>query len=409
MKLIYLHQYFKFPNESGGTRSYDLAKGFYNCGHSVEILSSTSNLTYRTDKRWFKIEKKGLIIHYIYLPYKNEMSYIMRSKVFLEFLWFSSFKLLSLKGDIVLATSTPLTIGIPALIKKWFQKTPFIFETRDIWPEAVIAIGAIKSKLIHKVLYFLEYLIYKNASAIVPLSIDMKESIISRYPGLAYKEIKVIENISEINRFQNGFNSKKFFLTKKIGLKPRFTILYAGAFGKVNGLDYVIKLAGKLFRLDPKIVFVLIGNGYEKNSILKQAKDKGFLNKNIFILESVSKQDLPQIYYESDMGSSFVIPIKELWSNSANKFFDTLAAGKPILINYEGWQKEVIKKTNIGYYLPSILNDKAVENFLLYTQNISLIKEQKENALKIAEENYTTYIAIQKYNKIFTNVINKNV
>ncbi len=409
MKLIYLHQYFKFPNESGGTRSYDLAKGFLNCGHNVEILTSTSDQMYKTNKRWFKIKKKGLIVHYIYLPYKNEMSYLIRSSVFLKFLWFSSLKLLALKGDVVLATSTPLTIGVPTLIKKWLQKTPFIFETRDIWPEAVIAIGAIKSKFIHKVLYFLEYIIYKNASVIVPLSIDMKKSITSRYPELVYKQIEVIENISEINRFQKGFNSKKFFLTNKIGLKPRFTILYAGTFGKVNGLDYVIELASKLFPLDPNIVFVLIGNGVEKNSILKKATDKGFLNKNIFILESVSKQDLPQIYYESDMGSSFVIPIKELWSNSANKFFDTLAAGKPILINYEGWQKEVIKNTNIGYSLPSILNEKAIENFLLYTQNEILIKEQKENALKIAKKNYATDIAVQKYNKIFINIINKNV
>lgn len=409
MKLLYLHQYFKFPNESGGTRSYDLATGFLNCGHNVEILTSTSDQMYRTDERWFKIEKKGLIVHYIYLPYKNEMSYSTRTKVFIKFLWFSTLKLLSLKGDAVLATSTPLTIGVPALIKKWIQKTPFIFETRDVWPEAVIAIGAIRSKLIQKFLYFLEHLIYKNASAIVPLSIDMKESITSRYPELVFKKIEVIENISDINRFQKGFNSKKSFLMKKIGFKPRFTILYAGAFGRVNGLDYVIELASKLFFFDPKIVFVLIGNGVEKNSILKKVTDKDLLNKNIFILESVPKQDLPQIYYESDMGSSFVIPIKELWSNSANKFFDTLAAGKPILINYEGWQKEVIKKTNIGYGLPSIINEKAIENFLSYTQNKILIREQKENAFKIAKENYATNIAVQKYNKIFKSIIIKNV
>ena len=74
---------------------------------------------------------------------------------FIKFLWFSILKILSIKGDLVLATSTPLTIGIPALIKKWIQKTPFIFETRDVWPEAVIAIGAINNTIIKKVLYFL--------------------------------------------------------------------------------------------------------------------------------------------------------------------------------------------------------------------------------------------------------------
>ena len=403
MKIIYLHQYFKFPDESGGTRSFDLSAGFVGSGHYVEVLTSTSDVKYKRGKRWSKIKKNGLVVHYIYLPYENDMTYFHRSLVFFQFLWFSTLKLLSLKGDLVLATSTPLTIGIPALMKKWIHKTPFIFETRDIWPEAVIAIGAIKNKIVKQILYFLEHLIYKNAAAIVPLSVDMKESIISRYPKLAAKPIVVIENISEIDRFQNGYSKKISVLKKKIGFQPRFTILYAGTFGLVNGLDYVIELANKLAYLDPTIVFILIGNGAEKKILTKKAEDSGVLNKNIFILDSVSKQDLPQLYYECDMGSSFVIPIKELWANSANKFFDTLAAGKPILINYNWWQKEVINKANIGYVLPVDINDDVVENFALYTHNKALITKQQKNALSLAIERYSTHVAVAKYNDIFSN------
>ena len=407
MKIIYLHQYFKFPNESGSTRSFDLANGFLGLGHHVEMLTSTSDQKHKTDKRWSKIERNGLIVHYIYLPYSNEMSYLRRSIVFFQFLWFSILKLLSLKGDLVLATSTPLTIGIPALIKKWLHKTPFIFETRDIWPEAVIAIGAIKNKIIKKILYFLEHLIYKNAAAIVPLSVDMKESITSRYPKLDVETIEVIENISEIGRFQSGYSKKISVLKEKIGFQPRFTVLYAGTFGYVNGINYVIELAYRLIHLDPTIIFILIGEGAEKKAVMQKALDKGVLNKNVFILEPVSKNELPQIYFECDMGSSFVIPVKELWANSANKFFDTLAAGKPILINYKGWQKEEIIKENIGYVLPVVLNDEEVKKFLLYSQNKSLIAKQQENALNIAREAYAVDIALTKYNKIFENILIK--
>ena len=261
MKIVYLHQYFKFPSESGGTRSFDLATGFLCLGHQVEMLTSTSDEYYKTAERWSKIEKNGLVIHYIYLPYRNNMGYLQRSIVFFQFLWFATSKLLSLKADLVLASSTPLTIGIPALIKKWIHKTPFIFETRDIWPEVVIAIGAVNNKILQKILYFLEHLIYKNAAALVPLSVDMKKSIISRYPKLLKKPIVIIENISEINRFQSGYNKKITVLKEKIGFQPRFTILYAGTFGRVNGIDYVIELANKLLHLDPTIIFILIGNG----------------------------------------------------------------------------------------------------------------------------------------------------
>ncbi len=403
MKIIYLHQYFKFPNESGGTRSYDLASGFLRLGHHVEIITSTSNPTYKTNKRWSKIEKKGLVVHYTYIQYENNMNYFQRSIVFFQFLWFSTSKLLSLKGDLVLATSTPLTIGIPAMIKKWIHKIPFIFETRDIWPEAVIAIGAVKNKILQKILYTLEGLIYKSSSAIVPLSIDMKQSIVSRYPKLIKKKIEVIENISEVNRFQNLHNKKLSILKEIIGFQPRFSILYAGTFGKVNGIGYVIEFASKVLNIDPTIVFILIGNGSEKKLIEQKAKRKDVLNKNVFILDPLPKQELPQLYFECDMGSSFVIPIKELWANSANKFFDTLAAGKPILINHKGWQKEIINKENIGYVLPIIINDNMVDEFVLYSQNKVLILKQQVNALNIAKASYSTDIAVAKYNEIFKN------
>tara|TARA_B100000927_G_scaffold73557_1_gene58649 strand:+ start:3485 stop:4714 length:1230 start_codon:yes stop_codon:yes gene_type:complete len=409
MKIIYLHQYFKFPNESGGTRSFDLATGFLDSGHHVEMLTSTSNIEYKKKKRWTKINKNGLVVHYVYLPYANEMSYIRRSIVFFKFLWLSTFKLLSLKGDLVLTTSTPLTVGIPALIKKWFHKTPFIFEIRDVWPEVVIAIGAVKNKIIQRLLYFLENLIYKNASAIVPLSIDMKNSITSRYPNLASIPIQVIENISEIDRFQNSVNANNSVLKEKIGFCPRFTILYAGTFGRVNGLDYVVNLASKLIDLDPSIVFVMLGDGSEKEAVLQKAVDKNLLNKNIYILDSVAKKDLSQLYYECDMGSSFVIPIKELWANSANKFFDTLAAGKPILINHDGWQKELIEMENIGYVLPTIVDHNAAKKFELYTKDEALISEQKNNGLNIAKANFSKDVAVKKYNNLFENIKKYNV
>ena len=405
MKILYIHQYFKFPNESGGTRSFDLAQGFVLSGHQIEMITSTSDEKYKTGQRWVKVEQNGLVVYYIYLPYGNHLSYLQRTKVFFQFLWFSSLKLLSLNGEVVLATSTPLTIGIPALLKKWFHGTPFIFEARDIWPEAVIAIGALENKILQKVLYRLESIIYKNAAAIVTLSKDMKHSIVSRYPQFNTKTITVIENISEINRFQNGYSKYISVLKEKIGFQPRFTVLYAGTFGRVNGIDYVIKLAEKILPIDSSIVFVLIGDGAEKKAIIQEAIDRTVFNKNVFILNSVAKQDLPQLYYECNMGSSFVIPIRELWANSANKFFDTLAAGKQILINHEGWQKDIIINENIGYVLPEFINDNTVEDFVKYTRRDKyFIIEQQENSLEAAKEYYALEVAIKKYNKIFNEI-----
>ena len=125
------------------------------------------------------------------------------------------------------------------------------------------------------------------------------------------------------------------------------------------------------------------------------------LNKNIFILNSIKKEDLPQLYYECSMGSSFVANIKELWANSAQKFFDTLASSRPILINHNGWQKIEIEKEKIGYILPPDLTNLNLNDFIKYTSNMKKIKKQGENSLRLAKEKYSLNIAVSKYIELF--------
>lgn len=402
-KIIYLHQYFKTPKENGGTRSYDLANSFINEGAEVEVITTTSdNLGFINGKRWRIEEINGVVVHYLYLPYDNSFSFTKRTWVFFLFLCYSSLKLLKLRGDVVLATSTPITIGIPALIKKIIHRTPYVFEVRDVWPEAVIAIGAVKNSYIHKILFKLEKLIYNNAVAIVPLSTDMQKSIVSRFPQFKQKTDIVIENIAEINRFQNY--PGKIDLADMIGFSPNFSVLYAGTFGKVNGIHKMLELAERTLRLDAKLVFILVGSGAEKHNIIQLAKDRGILNKNVFILGSISKNELPLWYNAVSMGASFVIDIPELWANSANKFFDTLAAGKPILVNHEGWQADMIRLKNIGYVLPIEITDKVAVDFVRYSQNNIHVAAQAEYALDLAKEKYSLEIATQNYLKVFERI-----
>jgi glycosyltransferase involved in cell wall biosynthesis len=230
----------------------------------------------------------------------------------------------------------------------------------------------------------------------------MQESIVTRYPHYASKSSVVIENISEISRFQK--TESEIDLETIIGFKPRFSLLYAGTFGKVNGIDKVVELAKKTLQIDDKLVYILIGSGAEKDNVIQLAKDIGVYGKNVFILEPISKNELPKWYYSISIGSSFVIDIKELWANSANKFFDTLAAGKPILINHEGWQAEIIREYNVGYVLPSIITKADACKFVEYTLQTNLIQEQQKNATSIAKEKYSLERAVEKYMLVFDKV-----
>src|SRR5690606_23584489 len=255
-----------------------------------------------SNSRWVYIEKEGIKFWILNSAYDQKMSIPRRLIAFFEFLWFGTFKVLKLKADVVLATSTPFTVAIPALVKKIISKTPYIFEVRDVWPEGPIKLGYIKNKILIWLLYKYEKLIYQNASQIVALSSGMKENIQSRYKKI--NNINVIPNISEVNRFSDI--SHKIDLN--IDIKDKKVILYAGTMGPVNNIIYVAKFAELLKEINrTDIVFLIVGDGNEKQKIQEYCVNKGLLNTNVFFINKIPKNSLPYVYSICTMGSSYVI------------------------------------------------------------------------------------------------------
>lgn len=395
MKLLYIHQYFSFPDKSGGTRSYDLATQFVKKGIDVTVISSNMNPS--NLGKWTKFDRDGIHFYFLNCPYSNNMGFYARIKAFVQFMFESSKLARKIDCDIALATSTPLTVGFPVYRLKKKKKVPYVFEVRDVWPYVPIAMGYFKNKLSQKFLYACEKAIYRNASAIVPLSVGMDANIKQRYPN---DKSVVIPNISEVNRFAKVEKCVDipFPEDKKI-------VLYAGTFGNVNGLGYVIKMAKELLCVDESILFYLFGDGKEKETILQQAKDTGVLDKNVYIFDPVRKNDLPYLYAKCTVGSSYVIDIPALWDNSANKFFDTLAAGKPMIINHEGWQADAIRKHNFGFVLPPKVDEKMAKDFSDYMNNTELLQQQGKNAYNQAVSEYSLEVAVSKYMGIFDKIM----
>lgn len=400
MKLLYLHQYFTFPDSNGGTRSYDLSKEFIDKKIDVTIITTSSkirDLSFK--KRWTYIEREGIKFWILNSSYSQKMSISRRIFSFLQYVIYTSIKIINIKADIILATSTPLTIAIPAIWKKKISKTPFIFEVRDVWPEGPIQQGYVKNKLIIKLLRKIEKYIYLQSSYVIALSIGMKNDILSR---VNLKNIDVITNISELKRFKDI--SKQINLN--IDLSDRKIVLYAGTLGPVNDIMYVAKLAEKMIEIEPDILFLIFGDGSEKEKIISYCQDKNILNKNIVFKDPISKDSLPYLYNIVSMGSSFVWDYKIKWDNSANKFFDSLAAGRPILINYYGWQADVIKEKKCGFVLPYCYDYNDIRNLANYLSDENNLKNQGQNALFAANE-YSLENAVNKYLNVFDFIYKK--
>lgn len=391
MKLLYIVQYFTFPDEADGTRPYDLAVSFVRKGIDVTVL--TSDTSGKASEKWSYVERDGIKVYRLNCPYDNKMGFFRRIVSFCKFFINVSIKQFSFDYDLMLSSSTPLTNGFPALVANTFRKKPYVFEVRDVWPGVPIAMGYFKNIIAQKLLYAFEKRIYKKASYIVPLSTGMDANIQERYPN---NKSVVIPNISELNRFSN--------IEKTVDIdfpEGKKIVLYAGTFGNVNGLSYVNKLAKETLELDPDLWYYLIGFGKEKEDNIQEAKELGVLNKNVFIFDPVKKNDLPYLYSKCTAGSSYVIDIPALWDNSANKFFDTLAAKKPIVINHQGWQADTIKEYNIGYVLPPVVSHVIAKGFVAYMNDSALLKQQGENSYKLAEKEYSLDVAVGKYMSIF--------
>ena len=395
MKLLYIDQYFTFPNQVGGTRSYDLSRSFAQKGIEVVVISSSHEHHVDSAGNWSVIQQDGITLHRLNCRYNNKMSFFRRIYAFLYFMFFATLRSLKIKCDMFLVSSTPLTVAIPALVKKLIHRTPYIFEARDVWPEVPIKMGVIKNIFLCKLLYGFEGLIYKKASWIVPLSDGMKNNILSRFD--ISEKITVIPNISEISRFH---------LEKKEILSDRSSkiLLYAGTMGAVNGLRYLVDLAYLTLKIDRTIQYHIYGSGKQESELRKYAIERGVSEVNLFFKGKVSKSELPIVYASATVGSSFVIDNSVLWDNSANKFFDTLAASKPIVINHEGWQADVIRSCNIGYVLPPTIEEVDACKFVKYLNNVGYISQQGSNALEVAKERYSLVKASNKYMEIFKNL-----
>jgi glycosyltransferase involved in cell wall biosynthesis len=189
------------------------------------------------------------------------MIFLKRIIAFLKFVIVSAKKAASINGDIVFATSTPLTIALPAIYAKKRNRIPMVFEVRDLWPEVPVSLGEIENKMLISLSRWLEKFAYKNSERIIALSEGMKEGIIKS--GYKKNRVHVIPNSSDIAFFDVPKKRGGEFRNDRDWLKKRPLLVYTGTLGKVNGISYLVRLAEETLKKDDEIRFLVVGSGRE--------------------------------------------------------------------------------------------------------------------------------------------------
>ncbi len=383
MHILYIHQHFATPHGSTGTRSYEFARRWVKSGHKVTMITGHYDIGGLDLSKGRKQVIDGINVIIVGTRYSNKQSILRRIFSFLSFCFFCIIAGLRVENvDVIYATSTPLSIGIPAMKLKWFKRVPFIFEVRDQWPEILIEIGVIKNKIFICMLLWLEKLIYKQSSVIVALSPGMAEGI-KKVNG-EKKQILVVPNSCDTDVFSPEIDGSQ--IRKKYGWKEKFVLLHFGAMGRVNNLQFVLEAAQKL-RDNKTIHFVLAGNGSQKDTLRDKIRKLNL--QNVEILDAIPKHELADFVAACDVSLVTIANYKILERNSANKFFDSLSAGKPVLLNYSGWQREILEAYKCGSGCDLCNLEQFVEKIKYLESNKNELAQMGQNARKVALEQFS--------------------
>ena len=380
MHILYLHQYFCPPGGSGNNRSFQLAKHWTDAGHKVTFITSPAYFPgeYRQEMGDMSVRKEnygGVEVHVLNVPYTHMMLFKERIKAFMRFYRKAKRYAHNLEApDIIYASSTPLTIGQLGMKLGFKWRIPFIFEAVDVWPDVPVGMGILKNKVIIRKLYRQTDKIYRNAAHIVALSDGMKEQICSH--DVPDGKVMVA---------YNGTDPELIPFKERDHAQRQVRVVYAGTVGIANGLAQMVELArriGNIGRSD--ISFTILGDGNDLANVKAAAEAAG--TDNLTFLGKVPKEEVPEILNGAHIGLVCFANHKVLEANSANKFYDYLASGLPVLINYRGWQARYLKEYECGLSSDQGDLDAWAKNLIKLADSPELRTQMARNGRKLAEQ-----------------------
>lgn len=348
MKVIYFHQHFSTPKGSAGIRSYEMARRLLARGHEVTMVCGSYgggetglSQPFVGGRRRGTVE--GIDIVEFNLAYSNADGFVKRGLTFLKFALRSIGLAFTEKYDVLFATTTPLTAGIPGIFARWLRGKPFVFEVRDLWPELPRAMGVIRNPLVLGAMSVLEWASYRSAHRLVGLSPGIMEGIAHR--GVLHEDIALVPNGCDLDIFAGNVQPWRPAEVRATDLMA----VFAGTHGMANGLDAVLNAAAELKRRGrDDIKLVLIGQGKLKAGLQVRATREGL--DNVVFHDPVNKAKLAGLMAATDLGLQTLANVPAFYyGTSPNKFFDYIAAGLPVLNNYPGWLADMLSEHQCGF------------------------------------------------------------
>jgi glycosyltransferase involved in cell wall biosynthesis len=256
-----------------------------------------------------------------------------------------------------MGTTPQIFQAVSAWIVALIKQKPYLLEVRDLWPEFAVDMKVLTNPRMIGLARWLEKFLYSRATHILVNSPAYKTYIVER--GIPEKKITFIPYGTDVDMFNPNVDGT--IIRKQLGLEDKFTVVYAGALGQANDIYTVLRAADRL-RDEPRIRFVLFGDGKERVHIEREWRRLKL--DNVIFAGVYPKKEMPLVLASSDVCLAILQNIKMFRTTYPNKVFDYMAAGRATVLVIDGVIREVIETSNGGVFVqPS--DDAALASTIL--------------------------------------------
>lgn len=398
MKILFFTDNFPPEVNAPASRTFDHCKEWVKRGADVTVITCAPNFPQGVvypgyhNKLYQREVIDGIKVIRVWSYMVPNKGFIKRTLDYISFSVTGFLAGLFVKTDIIVATSPQFFTALAGRALSKCKRRPWIMEVRDLWPESIKTVGAMKDNIFIRYFEWQEKRCYRSASKIVVVTDSFKRILTNR--GVNADKIEVIKN--GVNRSLFVLRPKDEAVLDTLGLKGKTIIGYIGTHGMAHKLDFILRCAKKLEN-QSNLHFLLIGGGAMKDSLLELKEELGC--KNVTMLDPVMKEEVARYISILDV---CLINLKKsplFTTVIPSKIFENAGMEKPILMGVEGEAKEIVEAYGAGLcFEPENFDD--FQSKLLSLINPEVYQKCKEGCKKLADDFDRTLLASKMLNII---------
>lgn len=410
MHILFLSHYFPPETNAPASRTYEHARRWIKePGIRVSVITNHPNHPYGIlytgyKNRWLTREdKEGIDVHRVKTCLAPNAGFLRRTLNYLFFMVAGVIAAARVRGaDIIVATSPQFFCAVAGFIVSRLKRCPFVFELRDIWPESIVTVGAMRSGPAIRMLEKLELFLYHQSELVIVVTDAFRDNLITR--GISPSKIYVIKNAVDLFFFSP--RSAPDSLIRKLGAEGKFVVSYIGTVGMAHAVDKIIDVAERLKDI-PDILFLIVGEGAQKKEIQNLVIRKYL--PNVKVLPGVSKQEIPDYYALTDMNLVTLRNTPLFRTVIPSKIFEIMAMARPILCSVDGECREIIEQAGGGIFVEPESSEQMAHHIRILRKERDKLISMGKNGRKFVERCFNRDHLASKYLDILkSRTVSKN-